>query len=138
MQNVVFNMSEIIERLKYRKGYESDADLARDLGVHPKKLGVWKLRNTVPLEELTTFCMHNDYSLEWALTGSRDIQAKPAINDPRPAYAMFTSDTEMQEIVTLLQKRVPELKGNVLKILKAKAGLKEALSEMGLKEGDWF
>ncbi len=138
MQNVVFNMSEIIERLKSCKGYESDADLARDLGVPPKKLGVWKLRNTVPLEELTTFCRHNNCSLEWALTGSHSAQAKTSVDDPRPTYAMFGTDTEMQEIVDLLQKRVPELKGNVLKILKAKAGLKDALNEMGLKEGDWF
>ena len=77
-------MSEIIERLKACKGYESDADLARELGVHPKKLGVWKSRNTVPLEELTTFCRRNVYSLEWALTGDGLEPEKTAL-PPRTA-----------------------------------------------------
>lgn len=71
----------------------------------------------------------------WLLTGQ---ETKPSVRDQEPVYTMFGSDTEMQEIATLLQRRVPELKSNILKILKAKADLKEALSEMGLKEGDWF
>lgn len=72
----------------------------------------------------------------WLLTGQEE--AKPSVSEPEVVYTLFGSDTEMQEIVTLLQKRVPELKGNVLKMLKAKASLKDALNEMGLKEGDWF
>ena len=82
MQNVIFSTGGIIERLKNVKGYLNDADLARDLGVLPKKLAVWKLRNTVPLEELITFCRQEKINLEWALTGegpSPEKKASPVI-----------------------------------------------------------
>lgn len=76
MQNVVISIVDIIDRLKAAQGHCKDADLARDLAVPPKKLAVWKLRNTIPLEELTTFCRRYNYNLEWALTGvSKDDSA---------------------------------------------------------------
>ncbi len=82
MQNVIITTHEIIERLKQARGYKKDIDLARDLKVPPKKLGVWKHRNTVPLEELTTFCRCFGYDLEWALTGEGEMRR------PRPGAAV--------------------------------------------------
>jgi hypothetical protein len=59
----------ILERIKSVTEAKNDSDIARLLNVPPKKLAVWKLRNTIPYDELITFCRDHDLELEWVLTG---------------------------------------------------------------------
>ena len=72
MQNVVISVSAVFDRLKTAKKLLFDADLARALGVPPKKLAVWKVRNTVPYEEIIAYCRESDLNLEWVLTGGAE------------------------------------------------------------------
>ncbi len=69
MQNVAIEIAEIIERLKIVLETDKDADVAKALGVKPQKLSVWKVRNTIPFETLTSFCIQNAVSMEWLLAG---------------------------------------------------------------------
>lgn len=85
------------------------------------------------LDKLVSIAKAGRVSLEWLAIG-----ADPKVCDPSYMYAMFGSDTELQEIVDLLQKHVPDQKGNVLRVLRAKKSLKDALKAMGEIESDWF
>lgn len=94
MQNVVINIADIFERLKKALCLRNDADLARKLGESPKKLAVWKLRNTIPIDLLVSFCSHYFLDLEWVLTGvekgeksamAADQQPHPPAINPRTA-----------------------------------------------------
>lgn len=70
-QNEVINMSEVIERLKVAIGVRTDAELARSMKESPKKIGVWKARNTVPTEGLVRFCAEHQLDLQYILTGQK-------------------------------------------------------------------
>lgn len=139
MQNVINNTTEIIERLKQARGHEKDADLARDLNVPPKKLGVWKLRNTVPLKELTTFCRRFGYVLEWALTGEGKIK-KPEVSEVGESETSFESrrsfDRVTKKIELLLTDMNEEQKRDILKYVEEKKLLAELKAEkQGRKAG---
>lgn len=132
------NFDLVIKRIEDLKGVRGDKHVAAILGLSPQDFSNRKKRGSL-LPAIFEWAINESVNLDWLIKGQEcDPEAKPAIGDQSVVYAMFGTDTEMQEIVDLLQKRVPELKGNVLKILKAKAGLKDALNEMGLKESDWF
>ncbi|HAM41246.1 MAG TPA: hypothetical protein DCP69_07875 [Candidatus Omnitrophica bacterium] len=78
MQNVVISIIEILDRIKLVTDAKNDADIARLLKVPPKKLAVWKLRNTIPYEQVISFCREFDLELEWILTGAK--KAREQIN----------------------------------------------------------
>lgn len=136
MQNVIFFTSEIIERLKRVQGYQNDAELARDLGVPPKKLAVWKLRNTVPLEELTSFCRHHAYNLEWALTGEgstkrqqpSEVQESGTDFEPQRKLGPVT-----KKIDHILAEMTEDQRRDVLKYAQEKKLLAELIAEHGKK-----
>ncbi len=134
----MLNFKEIENRIKKRTGLSEGKDIAALFKMTPQNYSNKKGLGTI-LPTIIEWAIQENVNLDWLLIGEEgEIETKNAIAEPDLMYAMFGTDAEMQEIVNLLQKRVPELKGNVLKILKAKAGLKDALNEMGLKEGDWF
>jgi len=117
LQNVIIETSAIIERLKQARGHEKDAELARELGVPPKKLGVWKLRNTVPLEELTTFCRQFNYNLEWVLTGEGIKKNQPATvgESETPFEIRRKVDRETRIINQMLEGMTDQQKAEVRK-----------------------
>ena len=82
LQNVVLNINEIISRLKGVLNIQNDAELANQWGVAPKKLAVWKVRNTIPYETLISFCREKGFDLEWALTGENKSDSSRKVNSP--------------------------------------------------------
>ncbi len=61
-------MAEIIGIIKSLKNVVNDSDVANLLGTKPKTLATAKTRNSIPFEELTTFCNKEGISLNWLLT----------------------------------------------------------------------
>ena len=113
MQNVVIKTGDVLDRLKQFLQIDKDADLARLLGEQPKKLGVWRLRDTVPLELLISFCSQEGLRLEWVLTGEgtareerrtilTELQEK-CITEPLTWFAGKQSNQ------VALERRVPTL-----------------------------
>ncbi|BCS54517.1 helix-turn-helix domain-containing protein [Geobacter sp. SVR] len=127
MQNVINTTSEIIERIKKDRGHQKDAEVARDLKAPPKKLGVWKLRNTVPLEELTTFCRQFGYNLEWVLTGEgQKRRAQPCIVMEAPeGYRHHPIPLDMDRRQSVLFRKLQRIldEGDKVKIEAVKAQL---------------
>lgn len=82
LQNEVITMSDVIARLKTSVGVRTDAELARAMEESPKKIGVWKTRNTVPTEELVRFCARNQLDLQYILTGQK-TETQPATKDAK-------------------------------------------------------
>jgi phage repressor protein C with HTH and peptisase S24 domain len=77
LQDVGINFLELIERLKSALKADSDADLARSLGISPKKLSVWKLRNFIPYELLVTVCSHFGLNLNWVVLNRGEMFTVP-------------------------------------------------------------
>jgi phage repressor protein C with HTH and peptisase S24 domain len=59
--------SQIIQEIKVLKKVPDDADVARLLGLKPKTLATAKSRNSLPFEELASFCNKEDVSLDGLL-----------------------------------------------------------------------
>lgn len=133
MQNVINPTNDIIERLKQVQGYRSDAELARDLGVPPKKLAVWKLRNTIPLGELTSFCRRYGFNLEWVLTGE-GVTRRPQPSEVRePSFQAIESQRKLnlitKKIERLLEEMTDDQRRDVLKYVEERKLLAELLEE---------
>ena len=142
MQNVISSTSEIIERLKQARSLPNDADLARDMGVLPKKLAVWKLRNTVPLNELITYCRQYNFNLEAVLTGEGQLQPAylagainrtVSVNEPEIS---LHPDMTIKLLNQLLGDMKEEQQRDVLKYAEEKKLLSELMLErQGKKAG---
>lgn len=119
MQSVVSPSTEIFERLKSAAGYKKDADLARDFCIPPKKFAVQKLRGTIPLEEIITFCRHQGYSLEWALTGQGEMRVQQqvvgAVSEP---VIHYSTDRQADVLHHKLQRIIDEGEPGKLEMIK--------------------
>lgn len=69
------SFSEIIERIKLIKNLSNDYQVAEVLEIRPKSMATAKMRNSIPYEELTSFCDKEGISLNWMLfgTGSKKL-----------------------------------------------------------------
>lgn len=67
--NKMLSLSEIIEIIKDKKGLKKDKDVANLLKIEAKQFATAKSRNSIPHEELTSFCNKEGWSLNWLLTG---------------------------------------------------------------------
>lgn len=63
------NVVNILTRLREYLNLQSDADLARKLGVSPNALSNWKRRNTFDTDSIFTFCVDNLIDIDWLITG---------------------------------------------------------------------
>lgn len=63
------NINDALNRIKSHCGYKSDAALARALKATPQNVANWRVRNTVPWEELFAFSTKMKVPLDWILTG---------------------------------------------------------------------
>ena len=90
----MFNIDEIIVRLKYIEGVETDSELSEKLGITPQNINMWKKRNTIPYELLFEYCLDKNISIDWLTTGktlehslkyaANTVSEPPATyNDPR-------------------------------------------------------
>lgn len=59
---------DIIARIKSEKCLKTDAGVANLLGIQRTALAERKSRNSIPYEELVTFCDRENYSLDWLFT----------------------------------------------------------------------
>ena len=64
------SFSEIIERIKLLKNFSNDYQVAEVLGIKSKSMATAKMRNSMPYEELTSFCDKEKISLNWLLFGT--------------------------------------------------------------------
>ena len=125
------NYKEIFERLKERMSAKSDADVARGLGVSPQALSTFKKQGKFPSDLLIKYCLVHQLSIDWLLTGEgqmkRGKEEKPSMVCEKPViYNNVKGDPEMAEIVQMLRES-PQDKKLVLKLLKGKKDIKEAL-----------
>jgi hypothetical protein len=58
---------QIIEKIKNIKGLTLDYEVADLLGISKKAFAADKKRNSIPFEELSTFCSSGNISLNWLL-----------------------------------------------------------------------
>lgn len=64
------SFSEIIEDIKSLKNLSNDYQVAELLGIKSKSMATAKMRNSIPYEELTSFCDKEGIFLNWLLFGS--------------------------------------------------------------------
>lgn len=141
MQNVISTTSEIFERLKQARSLSNDADLARDIGVLPKKLAVWKLRNTVPLNELITYCRRYHFNLEAVLTGEGELptgylSSKGTCLVIEEPEVLLQGNVSAKALKQILADMTEEMTREVLKYAQEKKLLSELMLErQNKKEG---
>lgn len=63
-------MNDVLDRIKARYDYKTDADLARALEASPQNISNWRTRNTIAWDELLAFSRKKIISLDWILTGN--------------------------------------------------------------------
>lgn len=115
-------MAVIIESLKSLKGLRNDADVAQLLGIKAKTLATMKARNSIPYEELTSFCSREGISLNWLLTG------EGLINEPHKGIDLELMSEVIQEVAEVFEEHdlhLPPAKYARLTILYYKIRTKE-------------
>lgn len=139
MQNVINSTAEIFDRLKEVRGLQSDAELAREMGVLPKKLAVWRLRNTLPMEELIAYCRLYHFNLESVLTGKDQIEVNYLqrsgsgivyVNEPE----ISIHPDVVKQINQFLLEMSEDQKKDVLKYVEEKKLLAELMAERQAKK----
>lgn len=87
LHGVGIDVLPIFDRVKTELGLLNDAALARALGVSPKKLAVWKLRNFIPLKELVTLCSQHELSLSLIVLGKDTSRDHGIASEERAGYS---------------------------------------------------
>lgn len=155
------NINEILSKIKELKGLKSDTDLAVFFNIKPQTVSTWKKRGTIPYDLIVALCEKEGWPLNWLLTGQittkrikledgREVMAaaeepglykkeeKPLIAAEKTAIYETKGDRDLAEIIQYLQEH-PEDKKLILKLLKGKKDIKEALEGFkikGLLEGE--
>jgi hypothetical protein len=80
--NVIMkSFSEIIETIKSVKRFSNDYQVAESLEIKSKSMATSKMRNSIPYEELTSFCDKEGISLNWLLFGTGPPMINPSVKD---------------------------------------------------------
>lgn len=124
------HFSDIVDRLKKLKGLKTDGDVALELGISKGALSNHKTRDTIPFEALYTFCDRESISLDYLLTGVGP--KKRGAPEHEITASNLRSDPDLAEIAELLKEH-PQDKKQVLKLLRGKKDIKEALENLKLK-----
>jgi len=123
MSQVIFDgkgekYKAIFDRLKLHMNAKSEAAVARGLKISPQALHSFKKQRKFPLELLIKYCLKNQISVDWLLTGkefaskytsSSGIPSASTVNEPTPHPSYFSKD---------IGERIREVREN--------AGLSEA------------
>ena len=129
---MIKNIFQIVERIKQSKGFKSDGEVAEALKMTKTALSNHKARRTIPYEALSTFCERENISLDWLLTGEKPTEHIGLVKDSPPIYNIKDDDT-LSEILKMLSDH-PEDKKLVLKLLRGKKDIKEALEGFEIKK----
>ena len=133
---MIRNISQIVERLKSECRFKTDKDAAEALGMSGTALYNHKLRGSIPYEALSTFCEKEGISLDWLLTGEGPMRrAANGIHmvSEEPSLYNVGDDPDLEEILSLLHE-APQDKKLVLKLLKGKKDIKEALEGLDISK----
>jgi len=120
-KSIMRTIDEILDKIKELKSIKKDSELAELLGVKQNTLSTWRIRKTIPYDVFYHFCDREGFLLNWLLTGENN-----RIAEKIPTYYNVSSDAEIMEINRLLAES-PQDKALVLKLLKGKKDIKEAL-----------
>jgi hypothetical protein len=125
------NISDIIERIAKREHVKNEGEVAVLLKLTHGALSNHKKRGTVPLDALLTYCETKNILFDWLLTGEGEPERKKNIVlEPDIHYNRCGADTELSEIVDILQYDLPEAKKIVLKLLKGRKEFKEGIKAL--------
>lgn len=97
--------AQIIDRIKKLKGFKSDTDTARALGMTRTALSSHKTRDSIPFSNLYAFCNTERISLDWLLTGegSKYRETKKSIHT-------YNKEGESFEGFDLAPAKIPDVK----------------------------
>ena len=156
-----YDIVAIINRIKEVARVESDLDVAELLGLSRTALAERKRRSTIPYEEIVIFSDKKRISLHWLLTGNYETEEdiirqrlrlegateteiddfiknkkeeeKPSQVAEECAIYNVKQSPELAEINRLLEEHPQDMK-LVLKLLKGKKDIKEALEGFEIKK----
>lgn len=109
---------------------KNQAGFATLLGVHPSNLNRWISGEVAPsYEYISKIGYYSGVSLDWLLTGQEPV-TKAGTSETRTMVPDAESDVELREIVDILRHDLPELKKNILKILRGRKQIKEGIADI--------
>lgn len=101
----------VLARIKALTRTESDAELARAIGISPQTLSSWKVRDSVPYSICVELAVQQRCSLDWLLLGV-DAQARAA------------SDAAAQALLAQLRTLGPEDLRAISRVIEEKQQLR--------------
>jgi Bacteriophage CI repressor helix-turn-helix domain. len=121
---ILFSKREILERVKSHYKLNSNAELAKFLGISASSLSNWYTRNTIDFELVFTKC--EDIDLNWLVYGVIDAKKEEIYNIEAPVKVVeplsgikdaLIMISELSAKCALLEKEVADLKrgGTTLK-----------------------
>jgi len=75
------NIAEILQRVEQVINSKANKDVAKALRCEPSTVSNWKVRGTIPLDELHIFAKSKGVSLEWLLTGDKLEQERETLKN---------------------------------------------------------
>jgi len=71
----------VLDRLKSLTASDTDAQLAKALGVSPQTLSSWKIRDSIPYSLCVDVAQKHACSLDWLLLGERSSERAVLVGD---------------------------------------------------------
>lgn len=134
------NIDDILDRIKEIKSLKTDTEMSKLFSVTPQTISTWRKRGTIPYNSLVTLCEREGMSLDWLLTGEGPMKKYEApeekpLTGVREASTIYNvrEDPDLAEIVSLLEE-FPQDKRLILKLLKGKKEIREALEGIEIKD----
>lgn len=106
---------KIVERIKQIKRLHSDTDVSKLLGMSVTALANRKYRDSIPYQEIISFCEEENISMAWLLTGKEPMQ-KGLNNQTEEAPPEAQSPTQ-QLIMEMVIGLSPERQKTILRIV---------------------
>mgnify|MGYP002725716131 CR=1 FL=1 len=103
LYNIMLHFKKIIEEVKRIENLNFDSEVADLLGIQADKFRMRKSRNSIPYEELATYCNIKNINFNWLMTGEG---------------AVYIQETEKEMEIKRLQKENSNLKDNYYQITK--------------------
>lgn len=130
---------EVAGRIRLIRGKIDRASFAGMLNISPSYITMIEKGKRLPSPQLTELlCLKFNINLDWLLTGEGEIyektlEEKPLIVAEKPAIYEIKEDADLSEILKMLQEH-PKDKKLVLKLLRGKKDIKEALEGFEIKK----
>jgi transcriptional regulator with XRE-family HTH domain len=116
----------VIDRIKKALNFTADEDVEKALGVRAGLISSYsRMANEIPYPPIMDLGEREGLSLDWLLTGEGPMRKGEMLAEEGPIYKV--GDPDLAEIIALLHE-APQDKKLVLKLLKGKKDIKEALA----------